>query len=93
VPFATGVTSTKGEDSPTTSSRKGAVQATVIEKYGVRAVIGKGGMGGKALASLKKSSAMYLNAIGGAAQLHARTVDKVLGGHLTEFGIPRRCGF
>jgi fumarate hydratase, class I len=73
---------------PTTSSREEPYQATVIEKYGVRAVIGKGGMGPKTLAALQKSGAVYLNAIGGAAQFYARTVEKVLGVHLIEFGIP-----
>jgi fumarate hydratase class I len=73
---------------PTTSSREEPYQATVIEKYGVRAVIGKGGMGAKTLAALEKSGAVYLNAIGGAAQFYARTVEKVLGVHLIEFGIP-----
>ncbi len=73
---------------PTTSSREEPYQATVIEKYGVRAVIGKGGMGAKTLAALQKSGAVYLNAIGGAAQFYARTVEKVLGVHLMEFGIP-----
>jgi len=73
---------------PTTSSREEPYQATIIEKYGVRAVIGKGGMGPKTLAALKKSGAVYLNAIGGAAQFYARTVEKVLGVHLLEFGIP-----
>ena len=73
---------------PTTSSREEPYQATIIEKYGVRAVIGKGGMGQKTLAALEKSGAVYLNAIGGAAQFYARTVEKVLGVHLIEFGIP-----
>ena len=73
---------------PTTSSREEPYQATVIENYGVRAVIGKGGMGAKTLAALKKSGAVYLNAIGGAAQFYARTVEQVLGVHLIEFGIP-----
>ena len=73
---------------PTTSSREEPYQATIIEKYGVRAVIGKGGMGAKTLAALKKSGAVYLNAIGGAAQFYARTVDQVLAVHLLEFGIP-----
>src|SRR5579863_8263951 len=73
---------------PTTSSREEPYQATIIEKYGVRAVIGKGGMGKKTLAALEKSGAVYLNAIGGAAQFYARTVEKVLGVHLMEFGIP-----
>ncbi len=73
---------------PTTSSREEPYQATIIEKYGVRAVIGKGGMGAKTLAALQKSGAVYLNAIGGAAQFYARTVEKVLGVQFLEFGIP-----
>jgi fumarate hydratase class I len=74
---------------PTTSIREEPYQADVIKRYGVRAVIGKGGMGAKTLAALKEFGAVYLNGIGGAAQYYARTVEKVLGVHLLEqFGIP-----
>ena len=73
---------------PTTSSREEPYEAEVIRRYGVRAVIGKGGMGAKTLAAMKECGAVYLNAIGGAAQYYARTVEKVLGVHLMEFGIP-----
>ena len=73
---------------PTTSSREEPYQAHVIKNYGVRAVIGKGGMGAKTLAALKEYGAVYLNGIGGAAQYYARTFDKVLGVHLLEFGTP-----
>jgi len=73
---------------PTTSIREEPYQADVIQRYGVRAVIGKGGMGPKTLAALKECGAVYLNGIGGAAQYYARTVEKVLGVHLMEFGIP-----
>lgn len=73
---------------PTTSSREEPYQADIIRRYGVRAVVGKGGMGAKTLAALKDAGAVYLNAIGGAAQYYARTVEKVLGVHLMEFGIP-----
>ncbi|HYW48749.1 MAG TPA: FumA C-terminus/TtdB family hydratase beta subunit [Bryobacteraceae bacterium] len=73
---------------PTTSIREEPYQADVIKRYGVRAVIGKGGMGAKTLAAMKDFGAVYLNAIGGAAQYYARTVEKVLGVHLMEFGIP-----
>lgn len=73
---------------PTTSSREEPYQADVIKRYGVRAVIGKGGMGPKTLAALKEFGAVYLNGIGGAAQYYARTVEEVLGVHLFEFGIP-----
>jgi len=73
---------------PTTSIREEPYQADVIKRYGVRAVIGKGGMGAKTLAALKESGAVYLNGIGGAAQFYARTIQEVLGVHLMEFGIP-----
>ncbi|HEX5432024.1 MAG TPA: fumarate hydratase, partial [Bryobacteraceae bacterium] len=70
---------------PTTSSREEPYQADIIEKYGIRVVIGKGGMGKKTLAGLQKSGAVYLNAIGGAAQYYAQRIDKVLGVHLLDF--------
>lgn len=73
---------------PTTSSREEPYQAEVLRRYGVRVVIGKGGMGPKTLAGLKECGAVYLNATGGAAQYYARTVEKVLGVHWMEFGIP-----
>jgi fumarate hydratase class I len=73
---------------PTTSIREEPYQADVLKNYGVRAVIGKGGMGAKTLAALKECGAVYLNGIGGAAQYYARTVEQVLGVHLMEFGIP-----
>jgi len=73
---------------PTTSIREEPYQADVIGRYGVRAVIGKGGMGPKTLEALQKFGAVYLNGIGGAAQYYARTVEKVLGVNLLEFGIP-----
>jgi len=73
---------------PTTSMREEPYQADVIKRYGVRAVIGKGGMGPKTLAALKEFGAVYLNGIGGAAQFYARTVEEVLGVNLFEFGIP-----
>jgi len=73
---------------PTTSSREEPYQASIIRNYGVRAVIGKGGMGAKTLAAMKECGAVYLNAIGGAAQYYARRIESVRGVHLLEFGIP-----
>ncbi|MBN4047994.1 fumarate hydratase C-terminal domain-containing protein, partial [bacterium AH-315-O15] len=73
---------------PTTSIREEPYQADIIRRYGVRAVIGKGGMGAKTLAALKDAGAVYLNAIGGAAQFYARTIDRVEGVSLLEFGTP-----
>src|SRR4029077_2592124 len=73
---------------PTTSIREEPYQGEVIKRYGVRAVIGKGGMGAKTLAALKEHGAVYLNAIGGAAQFYARTIERVDGVSLLEFGTP-----
>jgi len=73
---------------PTTSIREEPYQADVIRRYGVRAVVGKGGMGPKTSAALKEFGAVYLNGIGGAAQYYARTIEDVCGVHLMEFGIP-----
>jgi fumarate hydratase class I len=73
---------------PTTSIREEPYQADVIGRYGVRAVIGKGGMGKKTSDALKQYGAVYLNGIGGAAQYYARTIKEVLGVNWLEFGIP-----
>ncbi len=74
---------------PTTSIREEPYQADVIARYGLRGVIGKGGMAGRTLAGLGNSGAVYLHAIGGAAQVLARAiprVEKVF--MLDEFGVP-----
>ena len=73
---------------PTTSIREEPYQADIIKRCGVRAVIGKGGMGAKTLGALKEAGAVYLNAIGGAAQFYARAIKKVDGVSLMEFGTP-----
>jgi fumarate hydratase class I len=73
---------------PTTSIREEPYQADIIGRYGVRAVIGKGGMGARTLAGLKQHGAVYLNAIGGAAQFYARCIERVDGVSLLEFGTP-----
>jgi fumarate hydratase class I len=74
---------------PTTSIREEPYQADVIGRYGVRAVIGKGGMGPKTLQACKEHGCVYLHAIGGAAQIYARCVEEVGSVYLKEkFGSP-----
>jgi fumarate hydratase class I len=74
---------------PTTSAREEPYQADILKKLGFRAVIGKGGMGARTLAGLKEHGAVYLSAVGGAAQYCARCVVDVPGVHyLEEFGVP-----
>ncbi|EXX86596.1 fumarate hydratase [Paenibacillus darwinianus] len=73
---------------PTTSIREEPYQGDIIKKFGIRAVIGKGGMGAKTLAALSEHGAVYLNAIGGAAQYYAECFKRVNGVDFMEFGIP-----
>jgi fumarate hydratase class I len=49
---------------PTTSSREEPYQGEVIRRYGLRGVVGKGGMGAKTSAAMKEYGAVYLHAIG-----------------------------
>jgi fumarate hydratase class I len=74
---------------PTTSIREEPYEADIIQRFGVRAVMGKGGMGKKTLAALKEFGAVYLHAIGGAAQFYARRLPKVHAVYLLEeVGVP-----
>jgi fumarate hydratase class I len=74
---------------PTTSSREEPYEADVIKRFGIRAVMGKGGMGKKTLAGLKQHGAVYLHAVGGAAQFYARCLPKVHSVYLLEeLGVP-----
>lgn len=74
---------------PTTSSREEPYEATVIGEYGVRACIGKGGMGKITAKGLQDHGAVYFHAIGGAGTLAAKRVVKVLDVFmLEEFGSP-----
>ena len=73
---------------PTTSIREEPYQGDIMKRFGIRAVIGKGGMGPKTLAALEEHGGVYLNAIGGAAQYYADCIKSVDGVDLTQFGIP-----
>ena len=74
---------------PTTSIREEPFQADIIKKFRVRAIIGKGGMGKKTLDALQEVGAVYLSAIGGAAQFYTECIKEVDGvDFLEEFGVP-----
>lgn len=74
---------------PTTSIREEPYQWQIIRDFGVRGVIGKGGMGERTVAACKEHGCVYLHAIGGAAQVLAECVKKVRNVHFLEkFGSP-----
>jgi fumarate hydratase subunit beta len=74
---------------PTTSIREEPYEADVIAHFGIRAIVGKGGMGPKTLAACARHGAVYLHAVGGAATLIAHTVQEVVDVFKKdEFGVP-----
>jgi fumarate hydratase class I len=74
---------------PTTSIREEPYQWQLIRDFGLRGVIGKGGMSDKTLAACKQHGCVYLHAIGGAAQVLAERIKRVPNVHLMDkFGAP-----
>jgi fumarate hydratase class I len=74
---------------PTTSIREEPYQWQIIRDFGLRGVIGKGGMGDKTLEACKQHGCVYLHAVGGAAQVLAECVKRVPNVYFMEkFGAP-----
>jgi fumarate hydratase subunit beta len=74
---------------PTTSIREEPYQWQVIRDFGLRGVIGKGGMGERTLQACREYGCVYLHAIGGAAQVLAECIKSVPNVYLKEkFGAP-----
>jgi fumarate hydratase class I len=74
---------------PTTSIREEPYQGQIIHDFGVRGVIGKGGMGDRTVEACKENGCVYLHAVGGAAQVLAECVKRVRNVYMMkEFGAP-----
>lgn len=74
---------------PTTSMRVEMYEADVIKTYGIRGIIGKGGMGEKTLNAMKEHGCVYLHTISGAAAYLADRIKDVRDGwKIEEFGAP-----
>lgn len=72
---------------PTTSIREESYMPAIIQKQGVRVIIGKGGMGAGTAKACAKLGCVYLEAVGGTAQLLNQRIQKVGNVHfLREFG-------
>jgi fumarate hydratase class I len=72
---------------PTTSSREEPYEADIIARFGLRLIIGKGGMGEATLKACQEHGCVYLQAVGGAATSIANAVERVEGvDFLDEFG-------
>ena len=74
---------------PTTSSRENTYMPEVIRRYGLRVIIGKGGMDAATVAACQRYGCVYLQAVGGAAQVLAEAIVEVAEPYfLQEFGAP-----
>jgi fumarate hydratase class I len=74
---------------PTTSIREEVYEPEVIAHFGLRGVIGKGGMGPGTLQACREHGAVYFHAVGGAASLIADAVKEVVAVYKKEeFGVP-----
>ena len=72
---------------PTTSLREERYMPTIIERHGLTVIIGKGGMGAVTSLACAQHGCVYLQAVGGAAQVLADKIAQVRGVHfLEEFG-------
>jgi tartrate/fumarate subfamily iron-sulfur-dependent hydro-lyase beta chain len=72
---------------PTTSARMDPYTPRLIERYGIRAVIGKGGMSKEVIEAMR-GKAVYLSAIGGAGVLYADAMRFADVSMEKEFGMP-----
>ena len=74
---------------PTTSIREEPYQWQIIRDFGIRGVMGKGGMGDQTLAACRDYGCVYLHTVGGAAQVLAECIKKVRNVYfLEQFGSP-----
>ena len=74
---------------PTTSGREEPYMAAILERFGLRGILGKGGMGAATLDACHRLGCVYFHAVGGAAQVLARHIIAVRSVHWQqEFGAP-----
>ncbi len=73
---------------PTTSIRVEMYEHQIISGYGIRGIMGKGGMGRKTLKALRENGCVYLHTISGAAVYLADRIKRVAGvWKLEDFGM------
>ncbi len=72
---------------PTTSSRMNPVEAEFIKRFGVRAVIGKAGMGREVVDAME-NKAVYLAMTGGCAAIAANSIKEVKKVYWLDLGVP-----
>lgn len=72
---------------PTTSARMNSMEAEMISRFHIRAIIGKGGMSREVGEAMSKYGCVYLAATGGAAVTLAEGLSSVEGVEWTDLGM------
>jgi fumarate hydratase class I len=73
---------------PSESRSLDALVPGLLARFGIRALVGMGGMGEQTREACRRHGAVYCAAVGGAASLLAGSVVKVNGVSKLDFGIP-----
>lgn len=72
---------------PTTSARMNKLEPEMIATYGIRAIIGKGGMSRETAEAMREYGCVYLAATGGAAVSLAEGLDRCVGVEWEDLGM------
>ena len=72
---------------PTTSARMDALEPEMIRAFGLRAIIGKGGMSKETLQAMQETGCVYLAATGGAAVSLSEGIKEVKGREWEDLGM------
>lgn len=73
---------------PTTSARMNSLEPGFIDAFGIRGIIGKGGMSAPTVRAMQEHGCVYLAITGGAAVLAARGIRRVVGVEWLDLGVP-----
>ena len=72
---------------PTTSARMNSLEPGMIRTFGIRAVIGKGGMSKEVGQAMRDTGCVYLAAVGGTAVSLAGSIVEVYGAEWSDLGM------
>ena len=72
---------------PTTSARMNKLEPRFIREFGIRAIIGKGGMNAETVEAMKETGCVYLAATGGVAVSYAEGLGTCHGAEWDDLGM------
>lgn len=72
----------------TTSYRFTAVTPRLLDEFGVKALVGKGGLGPEAVSAMIRNGAVFMATVGGCAGVYAKNVLRVNNLYWPELGLP-----